>query len=172
MQSELATLEQAAILRIANRQPSDAEENARRGEIITEIGGFNRVLEEITERCRRLRAPLEQERQKLLVQSASWQTVQAKLTRPPLVNPALAIEAHILECRKSAAGGRISTATRALRIVGANIASIHEGRMSRADLPPQQARHDRWSAELQAASQEQADAMEAGEALMARMLEE
>jgi hypothetical protein len=58
LQAELAALEQRAVSLIAARLAPDTEADARRVAIIGELAEHNRSLETVTDRCRKLKAPL------------------------------------------------------------------------------------------------------------------
>ena len=171
LQTELEKLEERAVLRIASRQPSHRKEDDRRAEIIREIEQQNEILQEATERAKRLRQPLEDRIQKLQIDAAPLDSLRGKLASIGIGNPALIVEHHCTQQRASFASARLAAAKKALSIVSYNVEQIAAGRMH-GDLAAQQFRVRRWAAEVEAASREQVDAMAAGSRIHAAMIAE
>ena len=171
LQEELERLEQSAIARIAARQPANKKEDARRAEIIHLIEEQNEILTEATEKAKRLRQPLEGRIEKLQIDAAPLDSLRGKLASIGIGDPALIVEHHCTQQRASFASARLAAAKKALSIVSYNVEQIAAGRMH-GDLAAQQFRVRRWAAEVDAAGQEQADAMAAGSRIHAAMIAE
>ena len=110
LQDELQRLEQAAISRIASRLPADKDSDDRRAAIISEIQQHNEALELVVERCKRLRGPIEYQRQKLLVEAAPLGALRNKLTNIGYADPALLLESHCSLQRGKFASARVAAA--------------------------------------------------------------
>ena len=172
LQGELEALEQKAIERIARREPADAAEDGRRAAIISEITEHNKTLESVTERCKKLKQPLERERQKLAHEAAPLEAEKGKLTRIGVASPALLVQAHVARRRIDIAAARLQAAKKAMAIIRSNLAGIRDGLISSSERAIQEHKADCWAAEIEAAQQEQADALAASREVHAAMIAE
>ncbi len=171
LQLELAELEQAAISRIASREPADKKSDVRRAAIIAEIQQHNEVLEEATTRCKRLKSPLEAEVNKLLYDSAALDSLQGKLTSLPLACPKLLARSYVCERRIASASARITTARKNIGLYQWNLDGQRAGTVG-GEQSIQLFHISCCEAELAAAQDEQAAALAESQEVYQQKLDE
>ncbi len=158
LQAELTELERLAIERIAKREPPDADQDQRRAEIVSEITEHNKTLETITERAKKLKAPLATEADKLSFDSAGLQAEENKLARIGIAKPELLVASYVARKRLDFATTRLRTARKTIQIYEENLDGIRRGIMG-GDVGIQLHHLASCSAEIEAAAAEEAAAL-------------
>ncbi|HUT91572.1 MAG TPA: hypothetical protein VMY37_18890 [Thermoguttaceae bacterium] len=130
LQEELAALEQAAIGRVADRLPANAEEDARRAELIGEIGVLTTTLEAAVAAERKIQSSLLAKVQYIRQGHLPPDTILAALSRPPLANPRLLAELFVSRERIKWLRARAKAAEKALDRLRFSVGEIKAGRMA------------------------------------------
>ena len=130
LQTELSDLETAAVARIADRLPANAEEDARRAELTTEIAEATGELEVVAQAERKIQQSLLAKVQYIRQGLLPPDTILAALSRPPLANPRLLAELFVSRERLKWLRARAKAAEKALDRLHFSVAEIRAGRMT------------------------------------------
>ncbi|NLS92850.1 MAG: hypothetical protein GXX96_11910 [Planctomycetaceae bacterium] len=170
-QAELGELEAKAIARIGRREPPDAEEDERRGELAKLIATATSELEAAIALEREVQGVARRKARKIREGHPPGVLILAALGKLPLANPRLLAELHVAQQRVKWLSARKSSAEKSAKIHRYNADEI-QAKRAHGDLAASLRHVANWTAEIEAVGSELAAALTEAERVHRAMIDE